>query len=73
MVKPISDDALLFFMLAWAEVAAEAILRHAPRPFAANMTKMHLIDPESGCVVPCQQAAEMASVEPRRAAQAKGG
>ena len=57
VVEPTGSEALAFFMLGDVELAAKCDPHHSPRPnemtrFTADMSKMHLINPEDGNVMP---------------------
>ncbi|MGI9336682.1 MAG: TOBE domain-containing protein, partial [Gammaproteobacteria bacterium] len=59
VVEPMGSDALAFFQLADVEITAKCDPHNSPRPnkkttLAAEMSKMHLIDPHDGRVVPLQ-------------------
>lgn len=58
VVEPMGSEALVFFRLGDVEVAAKCDPHDSPGPnervpFTADMSKMHLIDPSDGRVVPC--------------------
>jgi len=78
VVEPMGANALVFVTLAGSEVAAQCEPQHAPRPgervtFAADMNRMHLIDPDDGRVVAVDDAAAGAPAEvPRHARVASG-
>lgn len=59
VVEPMGSEALVFFRLGDLEVAAKCDPHDSPRPnekvpFTADMSKMHLIDPSDGRVVPSE-------------------
>ncbi len=60
VVEPMGSEALAFFRLDGVEIAAKCDPHDPPRPnekarFTANMSKMHLIDPHDGSVVPIRR------------------